>query len=31
MAKISQFAAPGNVTDLSAPMAASWSTKSPVF
>jgi hypothetical protein len=27
MAKISQFAAPGNVTDLSAPMAASWSTK----
>jgi hypothetical protein len=27
MAKISQFAAPGNVTDLSASMAASWSTK----
>src|SRR4051812_6731453 len=27
MAKISQFAAPGNTTDLSAPLAASWSTK----
>jgi hypothetical protein len=27
MAKISQFAPPGNVTDLSAPLAASWSTK----
>jgi hypothetical protein len=27
MGKISQFAAPGNATDLSAPLAASWSTK----
>jgi hypothetical protein len=27
MAKISQFSAPGNLTDLSAPMAANWSTK----
>src|SRR4051812_40121908 len=31
MAKISQFAAPGNVTDLSAAMAASWSTKMSGF
>src|SRR6478672_9068063 len=27
MAKVSQFAAPGNLKDLSAPMAASWSTR----